>query len=1048
MRRFLEFFTFLAFAGLLFLLVVSLAFYHLVRIGEFRRYMVGEIERQTALKVQLGEAHLEFGRILGVAFHDVAVSEGDAARPAITAEQVTARVALLPLFERKLIFDEVRLQKPTVHLFRDRDGRVPLLDKLLSLPFLKRQDTEFNLDLRAIRIRGGQIDFTTPSADGGQTVLHLSDTDADLTRIRGEPLRQFITGLIKSQPAAPQGPALEFHLSSAVERDGDKTSLRAQGKMLFAANVVEFGKAWWDAELQLVDVPGRFLQQFAGADLGITSLSGHLAQRLRVVGNAAQGIQIRGDIEFRQFAVEAPNVFHHAVPLGDGRTEFALQWRPERLEVSRLYFRSKQTQFSLQGAVRGLGGKDPQLQLNLSALTMPLAQLRDFLPLKLVSSPELERWAALFQEGELQLTKAGINASLSQIRRMSQNGLDEGVWFEAQVRNAAAKLNVEGALPLSGIDGRLNLNKGVLTLRNLKAQYGQSRITDLDGSLTGLSLSPSAFDLHARGELDLAELQQQLKLDWLPVQINKFASSAQQVGGKGRVDLALRRSGNVPFELNGWLAIDNGRLRLGEFGLSEIRGEVNVSPKEIKAQKVRALLSGAPVQIQLVLKDYGAENGTFDLVVDSPGVKAGIIAQLLLSTGSLQDPGVVRGSVRYQGALNTVEGRRFTGDFDLANVQLTVQPLLQPLRELNGKVKVDEEGVEFQSVRGLISGVAGSFNGRWRYGQKPQLLFDFASPSLDVTRLLSQVDPESTDFYANLQAVGKIAVAKGRLRGFEFSDFKSDVVIDRRVWRFTNPTMRSAGGLIEGTATLTDKPDLLAFAVAPKIQGVPVQTFLKWFDMSTTEMTGKVNLTGSAESSGRDGAERKRNLQGAFNLKIEDGTLHRLRILVQILNLLDLSRWFTFKMPDLGKQGIHFRKITGDFKITNGVYSTRNLIVDSDDLRMTGEGKIDVPKDEIDFLVAVRPFAGIDTAISYIPLIGRSIAAIKNSFLVASFNIKGPIDEPTITPAPLSTLSEVVLGVLGIPKNIIGLLGEEQKDEAPKEQLKEAPREKTPAAPQ
>jgi hypothetical protein len=213
-------------------------------------------------------------------------------------------------------------------------------------------------------------------------------------------------------------------------------------------------------------------------------------------------------------------------------------------------------------------------------------------------------------------------------------------------------------------------------------------------------------------------------------------------------------------------------------------------------------------------------------------------------------------------------------------------------------------------------------------------------------------------------------------------------------------------------------------------------------------MTGTVNLTGNIESSGRDGAERKRNLHGAFNLKIEDGTLHRLRLLVQILNLLDLSRWFTFKMPDLSKQGIRFRKITGDFKITNGVYSTNNLIVDSDDLRMTGEGKIDVPKDEIDFVVAVRPFAGIDTVIGYIPLIGRSIAAIKNSFLVASFNINGPIDEPTITPAPLSTLSEVVLGVLGIPKSIIGFLGEEKKDEAPKEQLKEAPREKTSAAPQ
>jgi uncharacterized protein YhdP len=391
------------------------------------------------------------------------------------------------------------------------------------------------------------------------------------------------------------------------------------------------------------------------------------------------------------------------------------------------------------------------------------------------------------------------------------------------------------------------------------------------------------------------------------------------------------------------------------------------------------------------------------------------------------------------------EGRQLTGNLDLANIQLTVHPLLQPLRELNGRVRIDEDGIDFDNVRGLIAGMPASFSGRWRYGQKPQLLFDFAAPRLDINYLLSQLNPESTDFYSNLQAVGKLALANGRFRGFEFSDFRSDVVIDRRVWRFTNPSMHSSGGSVGGTATLTDKPDFLGFTVVPTVQGVPVQAFLKWFEMFTSEMTGKVNLTGNLESSGQNGAERKRNLQGAFNLTIEDGTLHRLRIIIQILNLLDLSRWFTLKVPDLGKQGIRFRKITGDFKITNGVYSTQNLVVDSDDLRMTGEGRVDVPNDQIDFLVAVRPFAGIDTVIDYIPLIGRSIAAIKNSFLVASFNINGPIDNPTITPAPLSTLSEMVLSVLGIPKNIIGILGQPSADQL-SDPPAEAAKEKSSAA--
>jgi len=395
--------------------------------------------------------------------------------------------------------------------------------------------------------------------------------------------------------------------------------------------------------------------------------------------------------------------------------------------------------------------------------------------------------------------------------------------------------------------------------------------------------------------------------------------------------------------------------------------------------------------------------------------------------------------VRYSGSFNTKIRRKFVGNLDLLNVQVTVHPLLQPLRELNGNIKIDEAGVDFQNINASLVGFPASASGRWRYGEKTQLHFDFSAPNLDITYLISQIDPESSDFYANLVAEGKIALNKGRIKNFEFAELKTNATIDHRVWRLTNLTGRSAGGAIQGVTTIFDRPDTLGVLAEPKIQGVPIQSFLNWFDITNTEMTGKVNLTGKLETVGRNDPERKQNLNGAFNLRIEDGTINRMRIIVQILNLLDLSRWFTLQLPDLAKQGIRFRSITGDFKVNKGVYSTENLIVDSSDLRMTGVGKIDVPKDEVDFVVAVRPFAGIDSAMSYLPVLGRSIAAIKNSFLVASFNITGRIDDPTITPAPLGTLTEWFWGVLGIPKNIIGF-GETEKTEEPKEAAKPSPK--------
>ena len=351
--------------------------------------------------------------------------------------------------------------------------------------------------------------------------------------------------------------------------------------------------------------------------------------------------------------------------------------------------------------------------------------------------------------------------------------------------------------------------------------------------------------------------------------------------------------------------MDNARLRYDDYALSEIKGEIAFSPHEIRGDKIRAQLSGSPVQLQLTVKDYDTERGSFDLGVESTGVRTGVITRLLLSQGALNDPGIVRGAVRYRGAFADKGTHKFTGDLELTNVQLMMKPLLQPLRELTGKIKITETGIDFQNVKGLLVGAPANFNGRWRYAEKPPLLFDFAAPKLDVTYLISQIDPEASEFYAKLQAEGKITLANGRIKNFEFNDMKSDATIDRRVWRLTNLTARSAGGTIVGGTTIYDRPDTLGVVAEPKIQGVPVQSFLKWFDLTNTEMSGRVNITGKLETVGNSDPERKQNLNGAFTLRIEDGTINRMRVLVQLLNLLDLSRWFTLQIPDLAKDVTH-----------------------------------------------------------------------------------------------------------------------------------------------
>ena len=1039
MRKALKLIGFVSVTVALFFIVSSLAFYYLIRVGEFRRFLIDEVERNTELKVQLGDAELEIGWITGIVFRDVALSLADGAQPAISAARVTARVALLPLLQRQVVVYEIRLQQPTAQIVRDKEGHVVLLDKLLNLPFLKQQDSEFKLDLHSIKVQNGDIEYSDQRPEGSIGIWRLVDANMDLDRVRGQRLRDFMNDLLRREPSDYDGPALEFDLKSVVVKDNAKMNLKAQGRLAFPNETLEFHEARWNADVELVDFPATLVKDQLGANIPIKSMTGHLGQRVHVEGNLAKQVQLKGDLEFKQLSVDAPELFLTPLAGADGRVSFAVDWSPKQMRVSRADFRANDIKFSLQGDIGAMDGKDPHFRLNLSALSAPVSALRKYLPLKIVDSPQFENTVNSIQAGQVEIKKAGVNAKLSQLRRLAQSGIGPEIWFEAEVRDITGRLSAEGSFPVRGVEGQINLTKGIFTFRNLKGFYGDSRFTDIDGSYV---LSPSEhgrLEVQLKGDMNLAELKEQIKKGLLSARATKIASSIEELGGRSRIDFALKRLVNGPLQFDGKFALENALLRYDDHSFSDLQGEVTVTPSEIKAEKLRAQLSGSPIQIQLALKDYDSDDGTFELGIESPGIKAGVVTSLLLDTGTMKDAGMVRGAVRYSGSFNSKIRRKFVGNLDLLNVQVTIHPLLQPLRELNGIIKIDEAGIDFHNINTSLVGFPASASGRWRYGEKTPLLFDFSAPNLDITYLISQIDPESSDFYANLVAEGKIALAKGRIKNFEFADLKTSATIDHRVWRLTNLTARSAGGAIQGVTTIFDRPDTLGVVTEPKIQSVPVQSFLKWFDIANTEMTGNVNLTGKLETVGKNDPERKRNVTGAFNLRIEDGTINRMRIVVQILNLLDLSRWFTLQLPDLTKQGIRFRSITGDFKVTKGVYSTENLIVDSSDLRMTGAGKIDVPKDEVDFVVAVRPFAGIDSAMSYIPLLGRSVAAIKNSFLVASFNVTGRIDDPTITPAPLGTLSEWFWGVLGIPKNIIGL-GEGEKLDEPKEPAKPSPK--------
>jgi uncharacterized protein YhdP len=1013
--------------GIILLLVVALfALHRVIEAGEFRRLLIAELEQRTELKANIGAVDIKLGGVTGISLKDFSLVDPETSRPVLTAPEVVTRVALLPLWEWQVVIHSIRFRQPVFQVHRDPDGKIDWADLWGRILFDKRKDFPFALDLKEIRIEEAQVSFLDEHAGPAPLVTNFRRVDLTLRRAGGRGL----PGLIRAARVAgerEEKPALEYRLTSTVEREGRHAEISSRGKIEFGGEDFQLPRARFEADFQVERWPSGLLEEYYQKRLPLGWSRGILSARLRVDGSRAGSGRLTGDIELKDLQLDGSQMLlEKTVSPGDGRLEFQLEWQPNEVRFTRLELRSEEIGFSARGSVLSSPDGDSHVQFRFSTPFLRLPAARGYLPAAVLQSPGWRSLAQAVTQGEIRLSSLVVSGRLSEIRGLSA-AASSPVSLAAELRGAAADLPGAAYLPLRNLSGSIVVEKDVLSFNGFRGSYGRSRFDDLSGFRKADATGNDLVELRARGEADLEELHQQLKTEVFPEAARRAASQLEVLNGKAGFAVSLRTDFKSLYEYHGVLSLTDAALQTGGIALKAVNGPVRISPKEILGEKIVAAFAGSPLSVGGFVRDYASEKASFDLTVESAGLRAGAVSRLLLNTGSIEDPGTVRGWLRYQGPVGAGAERKLSGVLELSGTRPPLEFFREPPRQVSGIVKLDGKAIELQGIRAKVGNFEIDFSGQLNLGEQPRLIFALSAPEMDIGMLLPKEISDSKSAYDRFQANGKVSFGKGRFEAFEFADFKTDLYLEGRLWRLENFSAGSAGGTIRGRASFLDRPKGLDYVLEPQVQGVPVQRLLGWFDIGTREITGNVNLTGKMESSGSSRPERKRNMNGHFKLEIQDGIARRLTLLVRILQVMDLTRWFSFKLPDLKQQGIRFRSITGDFKVAQGVYMTENLVVDSDDISITGAGQYDAPNDVIDAVVALRPFPRLGSVVSQIPLIGPGIAGIQDSILVASFRVKGPVEEAVITPAPLSTLSEFFYSALRIPKRMLTLPRAENK---------------------
>jgi hypothetical protein len=377
------------------------------------------------------------------------------------------------------------------------------------------------------------------------------------------------------------------------------------------------------------------------------------------------------------------------------------------------------------------------------------------------------------------------------------------------------------------------------------------------------------------------------------------------------------------------------------------------------------------------------------------------------------------------------------GEIRLKGVSLQHQEIPVPLSQMEGSLLLSSEQIRFVGLKGMVGTSPLALSGalsRTKF-PKPEAektlttsgrLFSFRiySPQLDLDPLLpKREEPTPTsfeklrDWLSNFSFDGKVEVDRGKFRGLQYQDLKVEMkTVDGKL--LLHPfQFKGFGGDFWGEGWVQPTEKGIRFEIKPRLSNMEAKAFLRTLLQKGEEekiaVTGRVYIDKvELRGEGEDFQKGKESLNGKIRLELENGVIERGNILAKIFSILNVSQWFWGRLPDLKTKGLPYRDITATILVKGGVASTEDFLVDSDAIRITLVGKVDVGKNLIDATIGIHPLVTLDVVLSNVPIAGYIITGKDKAFLSYIYEVKGDLDDPKIEGVPIKGLGENFLGII------------------------------------
>ncbi|HCQ8621803.1 TPA: outer membrane assembly protein AsmA [Klebsiella quasipneumoniae] len=294
----------------------------------------------------------------------------------------------------------------------------------------------------------------------------------------------------------------------------------------------------------------------------------------------------------------------------------------------------------------------------------------------------------------------------------------------------------------------------------------------------------------------------------------------------------------------------------------------------------------------------------------------------------------------------------------------------------------DSKTLRFDNLNLMASGSTLTGNGSVVLGERPDWSLDLHATTLNLDSLLASSSP-ATDSSASQQGqsqtrplrpviadsderedyqslrgfTGRMALSADQLqwRGLNFTQVQSEISNKQGLLTVSKMQGNLDGGQLSLPGTLDARGDTPQATFQPALQNVEIGSLIKAFNYSLS-LTGKLSLTGEFSGARIDADDFRRRWQGQAQIQMTDTRTEGLNF--QQLVQQAVERSTNVRAQENYDNATRLDAVSSQLTLDNGLVTLNRVQGQSDVMAMTGEGQLDLQKENCDMRFNVRVLGG------------------------------------------------------------------------------------------